>query len=50
MPELIGLADRVVVMAGGRITAELSRPDIDEATILKHAMPQSVPVLGDHIQ
>jgi L-arabinose transport system ATP-binding protein len=41
MPELIGLADRVLVMAGGRVTAELTRPDIDEAAILKHAMPQS---------
>ena len=41
MPELIGLADRVLVMAGGRITAELKRPDINEAAILKHAMPQS---------
>jgi len=28
-------------MAGGRITAELARPDINEAAILKHAMPQS---------
>ena len=50
MPELIGLADRVLVMAGGRITAELARPDVDEATILKHAMPQSAPAPGDHIQ
>jgi L-arabinose transport system ATP-binding protein len=41
MPELIGLADRVLVMAGGRVTAELARPHIDEAAILKHAMPQS---------
>ena len=50
MPELIGLADRVLVMAGGRITAELARPDVDEATILKHAMPQSASAPGDHIQ
>ena len=41
MPELIGLADRVLVMAGGRITAERLRPDINEAAILKHAMPQA---------
>ena len=40
MPELIGLADRVLVMAEGRITAELTRPGINEAAILKHAMPQ----------
>ena len=50
MPELIGLADRVLVMAGGRITAELKRPDINEAAILKHAMPQSAAQNGEPIQ
>ncbi|MBZ9811234.1 sugar ABC transporter ATP-binding protein [Mesorhizobium sp. ESP-6-2] len=40
MPELIGLADRVLVMAEGRITAELNRPHIDETSILRHAMPR----------
>jgi L-arabinose transport system ATP-binding protein len=50
MPELIGLADRVLVMADGRVTAELTRPNIDEATILHHAMPQSPSSPGDHVQ
>jgi len=50
MPELIGLADRVLVMAGGRITAELTRPNINEAAILKHAMPQSAAQNGEAIQ
>ena len=38
MPELIGLADRVLVMAGGRIQAELSDDNITEEEILKYAM------------
>ena len=41
MPELIGLADRVIVMAGGRIQAELTAADISEENILKHAMPET---------
>ena len=41
MPELIGLADRILVMAGGRIRAELSGGDIGEEDILRHAMPQT---------
>ena len=50
MPELIGLADRILVMANGRITAELTRPNIDEAAILQHAMPPSLSSPGDHVQ
>ena len=41
MPELIGLADRVLVMAEGRITAELSGDAIAEEEILRHAMPSA---------
>ena len=41
MPELIGLADRILVMAGGRIRAELAGGDISEEDILRHAMPQA---------
>jgi L-arabinose transport system ATP-binding protein len=41
MPELIGLADRVLVMADGRITAELAGNDMSEEEILKHAMPHA---------
>ena len=36
--------------ADGRVTAELTRPDIDEAAILRHAMPQSPSSLGDRVQ
>jgi len=38
MPELIGMADRVMVMAGGRVTGELSREEAQsQQTILKLA-------------
>ncbi|TIS56669.1 MAG: sugar ABC transporter ATP-binding protein [Mesorhizobium sp.] len=40
MPELIGLADRVLVMAEGRITGELGA-DADEQSILALSMPQA---------
>ena len=39
MPELIGLSDRILVMAEGRIRGELSGPTMTEANILKLAMP-----------
>lgn len=37
MPELLGLADRIVVMAQGRVTGELSRADFDQERILSLA-------------
>ena len=40
MPELIGLADRMLVMAEGRITGELGA-DADEQSILALSMPQA---------
>lgn len=39
MPELIGLADRVLVMAGGRVTGELAADHLDEQSILALSMP-----------
>ncbi len=39
MQELIGLADRVLVMAGGCVTAELAGEAINEDAILAAAMP-----------
>jgi len=39
MPELIGLADRVLVMADGMIRGELARHEINENAILEAAMP-----------
>ncbi|MDR0286041.1 MAG: sugar ABC transporter ATP-binding protein [Propionibacteriaceae bacterium] len=38
MPELIGMCDRIYVMAQGRLTAELSRPDFSQERILRYAM------------
>jgi ABC-type sugar transport system ATPase subunit len=38
LPEVIGLSDRIYVMAGGRITGELSRKEATEARILGLAM------------
>jgi ribose transport system ATP-binding protein len=38
MPELLGLADRIVVMAEGRITAAMSRDDATQERILSAAV------------
>jgi L-arabinose transport system ATP-binding protein len=46
MPELIGLADRILVMAEGRITGELG-PDADEQSILALSMPQTAQVQNE---
>jgi L-arabinose transport system ATP-binding protein len=42
MPELIGLADRVLVMAGGRVVAELGRGEATEERILSLAMAENL--------
>ena len=39
MPELIRLADRVLVMRDGRIAAELARGEITEGSLAAHAVP-----------
>jgi ribose transport system ATP-binding protein len=38
MPELLGLSDRIAVMAGGRITAIMPREDATQETILNAAI------------
>ena len=38
LPELIGMCDRIYVMSAGRLTAELSRDQFSQETILKYAM------------
>jgi len=43
MPELLGLSDRILVMAGGRLVADLARQEASEAAILAWAM-------SDHLQ
>jgi rhamnose transport system ATP-binding protein len=42
LPEVLGMADRVIVLREGRITAELSRADADETTIMRAATGQDV--------
>jgi inositol transport system ATP-binding protein len=37
MPEILGMSDRILVMAGGRITAELSREEATQEKILEAA-------------
>ncbi|MFE2561855.1 sugar ABC transporter ATP-binding protein [Streptomyces sp. NPDC059352] len=46
LPELLGLADRVVVMQGGRITGELDRSEATEESILALAMADDI--VGAH--
>jgi rhamnose transport system ATP-binding protein len=40
LPEVLGMADRVLVMHEGRITGELSREDADEERIMRAATGQ----------
>jgi L-arabinose transport system ATP-binding protein len=40
MPELLGLADRIFVMAAGRIVAQLDRSEATEERILGLAMAE----------
>jgi L-arabinose transport system ATP-binding protein len=42
MPELLGLADRILVMASGRIVAELGRREASEERILSLAMADNL--------
>ncbi len=44
MPELLGLCDRIFVMAAGRITGEILRAQASESAILALAMHQAVPM------
>jgi rhamnose transport system ATP-binding protein len=37
LPEVLGMADRVLVMHEGRLTAELSRADADEESVIRAA-------------
>jgi L-arabinose transport system ATP-binding protein len=42
MPELLGLADRILVMAGGRVVAEMPREEASEERILGLAMADNL--------
>lgn len=37
IPEVMGLADRIIVMAEGRLTGELSRPEFSQEAIMTYA-------------
>lgn len=41
LPELIGMCDRIYVMAGGRITAELAKTEFSQERILTYAMDEA---------
>ena len=41
LPEILRLADRVLVMRQGRIAAELGRDDLSEQAIVAHAVPRT---------
>ncbi len=42
LPEVLGMADRVLVLREGRLTAELTRAEADENTIMRAATGQNV--------
>jgi rhamnose transport system ATP-binding protein len=44
LPEVLGMADRVLVLREGRLTAELSRAEADENSIMRAATGQDVVV------
>ena len=39
LPEILGVADRILVMRGGAIVAEVARADANEAGLLRLALP-----------
>ena len=44
LPEVLGMADRVLVLREGRLTAELARADADETSIMRAATGQDAVV------
>jgi rhamnose transport system ATP-binding protein len=46
LPEVLGMADRVLVMHEGRISADISRADASEERIMSAALGQSAALLG----
>jgi rhamnose transport system ATP-binding protein len=44
LPEVLGMADRVLVLREGRLTAELSRAEADENSIMRAATGQNVEI------
>ena len=50
MPEILGMADRIVVMCGGRKTGELSREEASQEGILELAMEKTESERGTQIE
>jgi L-arabinose transport system ATP-binding protein len=50
LPELLGLADRIVVMRGGRVSGELSHTEATEESVLALALPHEAPPLPDDLR
>jgi ABC-type sugar transport system ATPase subunit len=46
---VLGLADRIVVMRGGRIAGELLREDATEERVLTLAIPAVDPALAEEV-
>jgi L-arabinose transport system ATP-binding protein len=47
LPEILGLADRIVVMQGGRVTGELGRAEATEESIISLAMADQLTSASD---
>jgi ribose transport system ATP-binding protein len=43
LPEILAIADRVIVLSEGRVTGEFSRDEASEETLLKAALPSGRP-------
>jgi L-arabinose transport system ATP-binding protein len=43
LPEVLGVADRVLVMCDGRISAQFQRGEADEERVLARALPEGAP-------
>jgi L-arabinose transport system ATP-binding protein len=48
LPEVLGIADRVIVMREGRISGELDRHEANETAALALALPDGVPAAAVH--
>jgi L-arabinose transport system ATP-binding protein len=46
LPEVLGIADRVMVMRDGRISGELERQDASETAVLRLALPENPATCG----
>ncbi|RDK03478.1 sugar ABC transporter ATP-binding protein [Paraburkholderia lacunae] len=46
LPEVLGMADRVLVMHEGRISADIARAEADEERVMGAALGQPLPPLG----